>query len=234
MVVEHYNRLVPDPNGGAGAMRPLNEVIHRPCGVRYQEVVGGGINQICACGTFAIGVCAKCGKLVCGDHSSTLGGRRLCATDARATKQEDELATAEARLTREKFLDIAAASGNPGLRNWIINRIGLVQHRAKIGLFRTHTWEAPGTVGEYSICGWLLPGNGGDSCSTILTDDGRIHRASWSTPGPRGDCAKWHNWGDTVRVPETEIGFDWGTQHRAAADIDTTLRMLCAQLGLPL
>jgi hypothetical protein len=51
-----------------------------PCGFEYGEV-GPGAFLVCACRTVAIGLCAECGKAVCGFHSELCAGRRLCEAD---------------------------------------------------------------------------------------------------------------------------------------------------------
>jgi hypothetical protein len=68
-----------DPRLGPPVIRVPREVI---CGTRYAEGNGSEMTgSTCACGTFAIGMCAKCQTPVCGDHSALWDGRRLCATD---------------------------------------------------------------------------------------------------------------------------------------------------------
>lgn len=111
-------------------MRPVPQFvpIERLCGRRYHEADWeAGVNATCACGTFAIGQCAECETLVCGDHSRLVGGSRLCrsceakrienrrADNARMVEQQDaarrkseaERATRNAELVAE-FLQAMA------------------------------------------------------------------------------------------------------------------------------
>jgi hypothetical protein len=116
-VEERRPGLVPDPSGAVGATMPVVDTVQRPCSVRYHE--GAGVaTTTCACGTFGIGVCAECGKVICGDHSQMSGGQRLCREHGRIREEASALAAAQARLTVEKFLALAAAVGNPGLETW--------------------------------------------------------------------------------------------------------------------
>ena len=55
--------------------------------------------MLCACSTFAIGVCGECGKPVCGKHSAISGDLRLC--DAHLAAEQDKIEQArkdDARL----------------------------------------------------------------------------------------------------------------------------------------
>lgn len=90
----------------------------RVCGTEYQEgpTVGGDAPK-CRCMTYAIGACAECERPICGDHSSLVGGKRLCdscggrvlAQAAELQRREDEARSAQqaeaTRAAREAALD---------------------------------------------------------------------------------------------------------------------------------
>jgi len=48
--------------------------------------------QTCSCGTFSIGVCQDCGKLVCRDHSRLEGGQRICDSCIQERRSRDQAA----------------------------------------------------------------------------------------------------------------------------------------------
>lgn len=84
--------------------------------MKYQEGATSTRPAACVCGTFAIGLCARCGKPVCGTHSGLFSGARLCSDDWHAASDEakraeegraaDEAnATAERRRQRDAELD---------------------------------------------------------------------------------------------------------------------------------
>lgn len=127
------------PAGPGGSMRPERTV--RPCGHRYHE--GGGVTgtTTCACGTFAIGLCAECGSAVCGDHSWMRGDRRLCrehaaAVDAQAraeqAREEHDRRVAQQRRQRRALeapgeaaarlleLGVPLADFSDGTRGWVV------------------------------------------------------------------------------------------------------------------
>lgn len=93
------------------------------CGHRFQVSAGGSVMEVCSCGTFAIGYCARCGTPVCGDHSGLHGDERLCATHLTGEQQAatrriatDERQRVDAfdRLL-DSFVDVAREAGSPGL-----------------------------------------------------------------------------------------------------------------------
>lgn len=170
LVEERRQGLVPNPGGPAGAMMPVEHISRHQCGVRYSDGGTGGNIQSCACGTFAIGACADCGLLVCGDHSRLYKGRRLCSEHVRAMEEAVARATVKARLTVEKFLALAATSGNPGLKTWTIKELGEVPYTSWERL-RKKTRYALGVVGEHQLRGWVILS---DSFTEILGEDGRI------------------------------------------------------------
>jgi hypothetical protein len=67
--------------GTAGAvdpwLRPTVIRSMRECGNEYAEGTGMP-GPICACGTFAIGLCKECSRPICGIHSGMWEGVRLC------------------------------------------------------------------------------------------------------------------------------------------------------------
>jgi hypothetical protein len=138
---------------------PVTDVFRRPCGERYHEVDEGGVTLLCECSTFAIGLCADCGKPVCGDCGSLYHGQRLCVEHVRVRQEVAARAAAEAWLTPDKFLALAAAAGNPGLRTWTIVQLGEKETDRKEGRFRTKavTHTHIGQVGQYEVRGWALP-----------------------------------------------------------------------------
>jgi hypothetical protein len=53
----------------AGAQGNAVQVpIYGVCGRRYQEGSASDGGPQCACGMFAVGLCATCGNAICGDH----------------------------------------------------------------------------------------------------------------------------------------------------------------------
>lgn len=83
------------------------------CTHRYQ--VGTDFhNNLCQCGTLAIGRCVDCGNWICGDHSSLAGNERICNKDARARTEARELREQEVLKATKRFVSKMAAVGNPG------------------------------------------------------------------------------------------------------------------------
>jgi hypothetical protein len=243
LVAEHRPGRIPDPSGGAGAMRPVTAISYQPCATRYHEAAGGGSTLLCGCSTFAIGVCAQCATPVCGDCSRVLQGHRLCNEHARAREEATAAAITEAQLTPEKFLVLARAAGNPGLRSWTIVRKGIVQAQRQAGRFRTVTYEKEGVVDEYQIRGWMIPGveNLDWLLCLMITDDGAINSISQWRGVPRSlfaDTPKDHAWELIFPIDEREISFDgWrsGEAHRGESSnraMDVALRELCRILGI--
>jgi hypothetical protein len=153
-VEERRLGVIPDPMGAPGATRPVADVVYRPCGVRYHEG-SGVVTATCACGTFGIGVCVECGKVICGDHSRMNGGQRLCIEHCRVRDETAALAAAQARLTVEKVLVSAAAAGNPGLETWTIEEEGTVTYQYQ-GRFGKRTGRRWGVVKETPITFWRM------------------------------------------------------------------------------
>src|SRR3954454_6481660 len=91
-------KLVEEFGRPPGYTRPIPVRSH-PCGHRYHE--GSGVAESCACGTFAIGHCQRCGKAVCGDHSGLLAGVRLCTHCFRAQAEKEQRATEAAKAAQE-------------------------------------------------------------------------------------------------------------------------------------
>lgn len=105
---------------------PNVEMSTRQCRYRYHErshqspkdgvEIGSDMPASCRCGTFAIGVCARCGEAVCGDCSALDGGKRLCIEHVRTDKlkREEELrllaekAAIRVKLERERAARAAA------------------------------------------------------------------------------------------------------------------------------
>lgn len=88
----------PDPLDDYGPSRVAE---YAPCGIEYQEGVNSQPTDACACGTFAIGRCAICGRPVCGTHSR-VADVRLCLDDLAVREQERrEAAGAEERRRAE-------------------------------------------------------------------------------------------------------------------------------------
>ncbi len=56
----------------------------------------------CACGTFAVGRCARCSAPVCGIHSGFIDGARLCHIDRQAAERAQERVTAAAAAHAEE------------------------------------------------------------------------------------------------------------------------------------
>jgi hypothetical protein len=176
LVEERRPGRVPDPMGVVGSTMPAVDIVERPCRVRYHED-GGASTATCACGTFGIGVCAECGSVVCGDHSR-LRGQRLCVEHAQIADEAAAEAAAQARLTVEKFLALAAAAGNPGLETWIIQLRGEVPYTYRQG-FAKRTGHRVEIVGEREITFWPIHFSyfAEDTADVyVLSPDGRVSK----------------------------------------------------------
>ena len=80
-----------EPAGYGGQPVVVTRWSSGPCGTRYQEGDGSMVSaNPCSCGTFAIGRCAECGRLVCGDHSVLKGDRRLCEAHAHGEQERED------------------------------------------------------------------------------------------------------------------------------------------------
>jgi hypothetical protein len=228
---------------------PVTDIVQRPCGLRYHEAAGGLTTLLCASdqGTFAIGVCADCGDPVCGDHSRLYQGRRLCIRDVKAREEAAAVAAAEAWLTREKFLALAAAAGNPALRSWTIVQYGTKETTRREGLFGTrsavHTHVGP--VSQYEIHGWVLPYYVATSRSSwdrlhgfealMLTEQGRVNRLGHK---PAPFSGEFPTFEDRDKVNEGAIDFDyqfsdWRGKMPLGEAMDLSLRKLCSSLNIP-
>jgi hypothetical protein len=99
--------------GTAGAadrwLRPTVIQTTRECGKTYVES-GGLPGPVCPCGTFAIGLCKKCSRPICGIHSGMWYDARLCgdhyqekqAERERLRQLEQQAAIVAERERREK------------------------------------------------------------------------------------------------------------------------------------
>lgn len=104
---------VPGPGQLDLRLGPVWLAERRICGNRYHE--GPPVNvsgpSLCACKTFAIGVCGDCGEPVCGDCSALDSGQRVHCThieDRRAQKVVEVLRSV-ARATRDESAELAEA-----------------------------------------------------------------------------------------------------------------------------
>jgi hypothetical protein len=103
IVTRTERRWVPrvDPGARLGEMVPLDETVDCRCGHKYQagSAATADMTAVCACGIFAVGLCAKCGTAVCGhDNCSDRGsGQLLCRVHA------DERARASAAQAAEEY-----------------------------------------------------------------------------------------------------------------------------------
>ena len=83
----------------------------RICGYEYHE--GRHLSsdtQLCSCGTFAVGRCQDCDKLVCGNHSRLVNDRRLCLEQAeRVLEAKARETEAEAAAKRDSEHDVGSA-----------------------------------------------------------------------------------------------------------------------------
>jgi hypothetical protein len=115
--------LGPDPAypPSMGVTAPQFHPVDRVCGTRYHEATDGprgGATPVCACGTFAVGVCAECGAPVCGECSSRRNQRRLCPVHTAASDREqrrvaDDAAAAEYESAVVSRLDELAKISEP-------------------------------------------------------------------------------------------------------------------------
>jgi hypothetical protein len=230
-------------------LMPVTDVFRRPCGERYHEADEGGTTLLCECSTFAIGLCADCGKPVCGDCSSLYQRQRLCLEHVRAGQEAAARAAAEAWLTPEKFLALAAAAGNPGLRTWTIVQLAEKETVRKEGRFRTKavTHTHIGRIGQYEIRGWALPCYNFASPrlgtshrlwgleALMLTERGSINRLGHEEGPLSGEFADFE---DREKVHEGAITFDyqfpdWRWEIPLGEAMDLALRELCKSLNIP-
>ena len=213
--------------GEPGATMPVTDIIRRPCGVRYHEAVDGGTTPLCACSTFAIGICADCAKPVCGDCSRVFGGRRLCSEHADAREDAAVQAAIEARLTPQKFLALAAAVGNPGLRSWTVAKTEKVLRERKVGWRRTDKYYELVTVEKYELRGWVFPEDS-SSEDMMISDEGVTYR--------------WDNGVETSRLADINFLYEGhlrptedGRGHGFSDEYkDLRLRQLCKSLNIPI
>ena len=116
-----------------GLMGPVPAAIQQPCGRRYHEAGGGNevdVNAACACGIFAIGRCADCGDLVCGEHGALYEGRFTCRADidrrrqrtAQAKQRENDEAVR--RTDQQVFTGVTngVAAGADAIERWLLAR----------------------------------------------------------------------------------------------------------------
>lgn len=87
--------MVPSPTG-ALVPGPVNGT----CGHRYQDGSGRVSDAQCECGTFAIGICKRCDRPVCGYHSTIESGVRLCAPCRSIVADERKAAWKQSRDAR--------------------------------------------------------------------------------------------------------------------------------------
>lgn len=124
-LVEEHTVVWRPMMGNPAQMEPHDEVMSRVCATRYH--VGGPISTaLCACGTFAIGICPQpeCGIPVCGDHSRLMDGQRLCLGHANSLEieitrkaraaEEARKAAAPPPPTMEEIWQIESREGEPG------------------------------------------------------------------------------------------------------------------------
>jgi len=195
----------------------------------------------CDCGTFAIGVCASCGRAVCGDHSRLFDGKRLCTVDHSAAVAEKDRQIAASQLTIPDYLSAAASVGNPGLRSWRIYGLRKVAATKRRGL-RKVKYTRSEQVNLGTIEGWLYPGTSiADGGSLVLDTVGGLHRASWlSGGGDKGPAQKKHTWATLTAIPESKVIRNWGNNlmpsHPVAQphNIDQALRALARENEIPI
>jgi hypothetical protein len=79
--------------GRGGALEPVwHDAV---CGAEYQEGVPAGAGTpVCACGTFAIGLCDGCAQPLCGIHGGMDFGKRRCSSCVAAARRAVAAATA--------------------------------------------------------------------------------------------------------------------------------------------
>ncbi len=97
--------------------------LYGACGFRYQE--GGSVQAAvpCECGMFSVGICAECGKHLCGRHGTHSGSRFVCVahiTEARDQtaaerhrRDQEELEAAKRAVQQERDAIAQAAPGFP-------------------------------------------------------------------------------------------------------------------------
>lgn len=113
-------------------------------------------HETCACGTFAIGLCADCATPVCGTHSALIEDRRLCDVHREGHERE----VAERKQKEAQLTDQAKASDRAGRKPATIGRLarqlaaadcpGLQPRRVKWKLIERGQWRRPSrvTLGE--------------------------------------------------------------------------------------
>jgi hypothetical protein len=92
-----------DPCLGLGVLFEKRRIV---CRAEYQEG-DSGTSLLCACSTFAIGVCGECGKPVCGKHSAISGDLRLCNAHLAAEQDKIEQARKDEQARNEMLRDQA-------------------------------------------------------------------------------------------------------------------------------
>ena len=111
MVNEVKRMYAPRPGTGRSVFAPVDAVDvteQRECGHRYQEgSAQTATSPLCACGMFAVGVCQRCGKPLCGVHGALHGDGFTCSVcqryiDDEVAAREFELSAPQRELDKEQ------------------------------------------------------------------------------------------------------------------------------------
>ena len=92
-----------DPRLGPGVLYKKRRIV---CRTEYQEG-NPGTSLLCACSTFAIGLCNECGKPVCGNHSAISGDLRLCDAHLAAEQAKIQKVRKDEHARKEALRDQA-------------------------------------------------------------------------------------------------------------------------------
>lgn len=125
---ERVSEVVMRPVLGApphlGLFEPHTIYHDNLCTFEYAESSGegGSVTDTCACGTYAIGRCLTCGKLVCGIHSAIWNDQRMCRSHIAeldgAAKREAELLRVRSEVNRAEARAKAKADAERDAPRW--------------------------------------------------------------------------------------------------------------------
>jgi hypothetical protein len=219
--------------------------VYSVCNATYQEGAQSG-GPMCACGTFAIGVCQECGEPRCGSCSVMAEGRRVCVTHV-VERRDRALAEQERRRSAEEAAERDRRSSHEAERHDAIRSIEAL-------VVAMHAAGSPGSVkmrrfGERRLGrplrGWWIgsasvwyAGTGPNSWSEGSTAETRHHDVGITTACEWVQAAGAGKNRRSVVTPAGQFlheGVDRGDFKAERLDVISclaTLRRICEQHGV--
>jgi len=164
---------------------PETSVFTGVCGATYQEGPAANNDLVCGCGTFAIGLCQRCGVPVCGNHSTDRFGVREClnrvqdrqreAAEQRA-EQERQAAAQEAEAKQQEADARAAALAH------IKQMVGAMNSRKNPGTVKIINYTPAQARGRADATAIRSSGAAGSSAMSRSTN---LPATSGLLPAPR-------------------------------------------------